>query len=324
MVKILSLGKYLPQKVMYNSDFEKFLDTSDQWITERTGIKKRYFASENEAASDLALPAINEALEKANLKKENIDAIIVTTVTPDYFFPSTGCVILNKLGIKNVPAFDIFAGCTGFIYGLDLAKNMIESGNYKYVMVVSVEVLSKIMDFKDRNTAVLFGDGAAAALLTKSEDQKGIISSAIFGDGENYEDLIMPGGGSVKPATVESVNNRDHFIKMNGKAIFKRAVNYMIYATEKVLEKVGLTKHHIDLYIPHQANKRIIEAISNFFEIDSSKVFITVDKYANISSATIPIALYDALYGNYIKEGDKVLLTAFGAGFTYGASILQF
>ncbi|MCX8059035.1 MAG: ketoacyl-ACP synthase III [Spirochaetes bacterium] len=324
MVKILSIGKYLPEKVMTNEDFEKIMDTSDQWITERTGIKKRYFASEGQAASDLAIPAIEEAVKKGGISLNEIEALIVTTVTPDYFFPSTGCVILKKLGIKDMPAYDILAGCTGFIYGLDIAKNMIQSGNYKAVMVVSVEVLSKIMDFKDRNTAVLFGDGATATILIKSDDNDGIISSVILADGENYEDLIMPAGGSVKPASYETIENREHFIKMNGKAIFKRAVNYMIIATEKALQKAGLNKSDIDLYIPHQANKRIIEAVANFFEVDVNKVFITVDKYANISSATIPIALYDAIEQKAIKKGDKVLLTAFGAGFTYGASIIKF
>lgn len=324
MVKILSIGKYLPEKIMTNEDFEKILDTSDQWITERTGIKKRYFVKNNESASDLAIPAIEEAIKKANISKNDLDAIVVTTVTPDYLFPSTGCVILKKLGIKNIPAYDILAGCTGFIYGLDIAKNIIETGNYRNVLVVSVEVLSKIMDFTDRNTAVLFGDGATATIFTKSEKDEGILSSVIFGDGENFEDLIMPAGGSVNPATIETVNNRDHFIKMNGKAIFKRAVNYMIYSTEKVLEKANLTKNDIDLYIPHQANKRIIEAVANFFEVDVSKVYITVDKYANISSVTIPIALYDAIEEGIVKSGSKVLLTAFGAGFTYGAAIVKF
>lgn len=322
-VKITGLGMNLPKKMLDNKYFESILDTSDQWITERTGIKVRYFSSEEEAASDLAYPACLEAIEKANIDKNSIELIIVTTVTPDYFFPTTACVLQDKLGIKPTAAFDLLAGCTGFIYGAEIARNFIETKRYKTVMVVSVEELSKILDLQDRNTAVLFGDGAAAAIFQEVEGEKGIISSYISADGSKHQNLIMPAGGSKNPATIETINNRMHYIKMDGRAVFRDAVSMMISATKEALKRANLTKEDIDLFIPHQANMRIIEAIAKYFEISMDKVYVTVNKYANISAATIPIALYDAQKNGVLKKGMKVLLTAFGAGFTFGAMIIE-
>ncbi len=322
-VKITGLGMHLPEKMLDNHYFESVLDTSDQWITERTGIKVRYFSSKDEAASDLAYPACLEAIEKANIDKNQIDLIIVTTVTPDYFFPTTSCILQDKLGLKPTPAFDLLAGCTGFIYGAEIARNFIETGRYKTILVVSVEELSKILDLQDRNTAVLFGDGAAAAIFQHVEGENGIISSYISADGSKHQNLIMPAGGSKNPATSETINERLHYIKMDGKAVFRDAVSMMIKATKAALEKANLNKEDIDLYIPHQANIRIIETIAKYFEISKDKVYITVDKYANISAATIPIALYDAEKNGRLKKGMKVLLTAFGAGFTFGAIIIE-
>lgn len=322
-VKITGLGIHLPEKMLDNHYFESTLDTSDQWITERTGIKIRYFSAKDEAASDLAFPACIEAIEKAKINKNDIELIIVATVTPDYLFPTTACVLQDKLGIKPTGAFDLLAGCTGFIYGAEIARNFIETGRYKTILVVAVEELSKILDLSDRNTAVLFGDGAAAAIFQYSDEDNGILSSYISADGSKHENLIMPAGGSKNPASLETINEKLHYIKMDGRAVFRDAVSMMIKATDEALKRANLKKEDIDLFIPHQANIRIIEAIAKYFEIDKDKVYITVDKYANISAATIPIALYDAQKNGKIKKGMKVLLTAFGAGFTFGAMILE-
>ncbi len=322
-IKITGLGIHLPEKMLDNHYFESILDTSDQWITERTGIKVRYFSSQNESASDIAYPACLEAIENAKINKDDIDLIIVTTVTPDYFFPTTACILQDKLKLKPTPAFDLLAGCTGFIYGAEIARNFIETKRYKTILVVSVETLSKILDIEDRNTAVLFGDGAAAAIFQEVEEDCGIISSYISADGSKHQNLIMPAGGSKNPASIETVSQKMHYIKMDGKAVFRDAVSMMINATKIALEKANLEKEDIDLFIPHQANIRIIEAIAKYFEIDKEKVYITVDKYANISAATIPIALYDAKKNGKLKKGMKVLLTAFGAGFTFGAMIIE-
>ncbi len=322
-VKIKGLGIHLPKTMIDNHYFETRLDTSDQWITERTGIKIRYFSSKDEAASDLAYPASLEAIEKAEIDKNDIDLIIVTTVTPDYLFPTTACVLQDKLGIKNTPSFDLLAGCTGFLYGAEIARNFIETKRYKTILVVSVEELSKILDLEDRNTAVLFGDGAAAAIFQDVEGENGILSSFISADGSKHKNLIMPAGGSKHPASIETINQRMHYIKMDGRAVFRDAVSMMIKSTQEALAKANLKKEDIDLFIPHQANVRIIEAIAKYFEIEMGKVHITVDKYANISAATIPIALYDALKSGKLKKGMKVLLTAFGAGFTFGAMVIE-
>jgi 3-oxoacyl-[acyl-carrier-protein] synthase-3 len=322
-VKITGLGMHLPEKMLDNKYFESILDTSDQWITERTGIKIRYFSSQDEAASDLAYPACLEAIEKAKISKDDIELIIVATVTPDYLFPTTACVLQDKLGIKPTAAFDLLAGCTGFIYGAEIARNFIETKRYKTILVVAVEELSKILDINDRNTAVLFGDGAAAAIFQYVENEKGILSSYISADGSKHQNLIMPAGGSKNPTSTETIKERLHYIKMDGRAVFRDAVSMMIKATKEALERANLKKEDIDLFIPHQANIRIIEAIAKYFEIDKEKVYITVDKYANISAATIPIALYDAEKNGKIKKGMKVLLTAFGAGFTFGAMVLE-
>lgn len=323
-VKITGVGKSLPEKVVHNKEFESYLETSDEWITTRTGIKTRHIAEKEVSASDLALSACEEAIQNAKLKKEKIDGIIVSTVTPDYLFPTTACMLQQKLGLRDVFAFDFLAGCTGFIYGLEIANNFIMSGKYKNILVVSVEILSRITDFEDRNTAVLFGDGAGAVVVSEVKQDEGILSTFLAASGKQWNKLIMPAGGSVKPASSESVKNKEHYIKMDGRAVFKEAVNTMITSIKNVLESSKLKKDDIDLYIPHQANKRIIDAIANFFEIDNSKVYVTVDKYANISSATIPVAIYDAIKDGKIKKGSKVVLTAFGAGFTWGAVLIQF
>jgi 3-oxoacyl-[acyl-carrier-protein] synthase-3 len=323
-VQITGIGMNLPSKFMTNSDFEKILDTSDQWITERTGIKIRYFSDKDQAASDLAYPACLEAIEKAKISKDSIDLILVATVTPDYLFPTTACILQNKLGLPPTPAFDLLAGCTGFIYAAEIARNFLETKRYKTILVVAVEELTKILDLQDRNTAVLFGDGAAAAIFQYIEDDTGILSSYISADGSKHQNLILPAGGSKNPTSIESINNKMHYIKMDGKAVFRDAVSMMISSTKEALTRANLNKEDIDLFIPHQANIRIIQTITKYFEIEQSKVHITVDKYANISSATIPIALYDAMACGKIKSGTKVLLTAFGAGFTYGAMVIRF
>ncbi len=320
---IKGIGKNLPKRKIENKYFESFLETSDKWITERTGMKVRYHV-DGESASELSLPACKEAIKDANLTNQDIDCIIVTTVTPDYMFPTTACMLQEKLDMPHTPAFDMMAGCTGFIYGCEVAQGLISTGQYNNILVVAVEVLSSILNMEDRNTAVLFGDGASAVVLSKDNSSKGILSSFLSANGKGKDNLILPASGSVNPISKELIDKKENLIKMNGRAVFKDAVRMMIKATENALDRANLKKEDIDLFIPHQANKRIIEAIANFFEIDTAKVYVGVDKYGNTSSSTIPLSLYDCINDGTIKEGNKVLLTAFGAGYTYGAIVLQF
>ncbi len=322
-VKILGTGSYFPKKVLTNKDLESIVDTSDEWITTRTGIKERHIAAKNETTSDLAYQASLEALKSANIKPEEIDLILLATATPDMFFPSTACLLQNKLGIKESPAFDLSAACTGFIYGLSIAKAYIESGMYKNILLVGVETLSKFTDWTDRNTCVLFGDGAGAMILSASEKNDDMLSVFLGADGSYHDLLFMPGGGSACPATVESVNEKKHTIKMAGKEVFKVAVTKMGLAAEKALELAGKKPEDITLFIPHQANMRIIEAVAKKLDVSMGKVFVNIHKTGNISAATTITALDEALKTGALKTGDLVELVAFGGGFTWGAAVLR-
>ncbi|MCL2335220.1 MAG: ketoacyl-ACP synthase III [Endomicrobia bacterium] len=322
-VKILGTGSYFPKKVLTNADLEKMVETSDEWITTRTGIRERHIAQNDEAASDLALKASEEALKAANLTADKIDLILVATITPDMFFPSTACMLQVKLGANNAAAFDLAAACSGFIYGIATAKGFIESGIYKNILLVGTETLSKITDWKDRNTCVLFGDGAGAMVLSASETNDDVLSVYLGADGSYADLLYMRGGGSLCPTTAESVAAGMHTIRMEGKEVFKAAVPKMALAAQKALELAGKKVSDVKLYIPHQANMRIIEAVAKKIDISMDSVFVNIHKTGNISSATTITALDEAIKSGRIQKGDLVELVAFGGGFTWGAAVIR-
>ena len=321
---ILGTGSYTPDKIITNDDMSKIVDTSDEWIATRTGIRQRRFAADDETTSDMAIQAANKAIFSAGIEKNSIDCIIFATMTPDMPFPSSACLLQDKMGLPNVTAFDIQAACSGFIYALNLANTMILSKQYKTILIIGAEKLSSILDFKDRTTCVLFGDGASAAIVSKSDDSGvGILHTDTGADGGTPELLHQPAGGSAIPPCIDSINNRLHFLKMNGKEIFKKAVRVMGQSCVKSLEACNLTAADIDLVIPHQANMRIIESLAKRLEIPLDKFHNNLDLYGNTSAASIGIALDEAIKANRIKKGDRILLVAFGAGLTWGSQIIQ-
>ncbi len=319
---ILGLGKYLPEKVLTNQYFEKIVDTTDEWITTRTGIKERRIAREDEATSDMATEAAKRALAQANLKAEDIDLIIVATITPDMFFPATACLVQQKIGARTVPSFDISVACSGFIYGIAIANQFISSGTYKHALVVAAEKLSSITDWSDRSTCVLFGDGAGAAVLG-SVDEGGILSVYLGADGKQGDLIKLPGGGSRIPATKKSVEDKLHFIKMNGAELFKHAVRIMADAALKATQPIGLKAEDISLVIPHQANVRILNAAAKRMGLSEDKIYLNLDRYGNMSAASSAVALVEAVESGRIKKGDKILLDAFGGGLTWGAIVIE-
>jgi len=320
--KIIGTASYLPSKVLTNFDLEKTVDTTDEWIRVRTGIRERRIASEIEASSDLGLEAAKSALGEAKVDPRELDLIIVTTVTPDMTFPSTACIIQDKLGAINAAAMDIAAACTGFIYGLSTAHCFITAGQYSKVLVVATETLSKITDWEDRSTCVLLGDGAAAAVLDYS-DRESAFHFVLGATGSEGELLYLPGGGSRNPATHKTVNDKLHFLKMKGNELFKLAVRLLVDAGQKVMKKAKVAPKDIDLFIPHQANIRIIEACSKRLHIPREKVYVNIDRCGNTSAASIPIALDEAVREGRIKPGDLLLLDAFGGGLTWGACLFR-
>jgi 3-oxoacyl-[acyl-carrier-protein] synthase-3 len=321
--RIVSTGSYVPEKVLANSDLEKMIETSDEWIIERTGIKERRIADESQAASDLAYEAAKKALKGADLNPEDLNLIIVTTVTGDMPFPSTACILQDKLGAKKATAFDINAACSGFLYGLYVADSFIKSGIHKRILVVGTEVLSKITDWDDRTTCILFGDGAGAAIIEPTEEDRGVISMHIHSDGSMWDLLHMPGGGSRNPASKDSIEKRLHFIKMKGNEIFKVAVRKLEDLAVKILKENKLEPSQISLLIPHQANLRIIQAIAERLGIPMEKVYINIDRYGNTSAASIPIALDEAVRAGKVKDGDYILLEAFGGGLTWASALIK-
>ena len=322
-VGIIGTGSCLPDRIMTNHELEGIVDTTDLWIRSRTGICERRVSDEKTAASDIATAASLRALENANLKPEEIDLIIVATVTPDMMFPSTACIVQKNIGAINASAFDLEAACSGFLYGLTVAENFIKTGYYKNVLVIGAETLTKIADYSDRNTCVLFGDGAGAAVVSELPEGYGILSSYIGADGRGGNLLLQPAGGSRIPASKESVRNRLHYIRMDGSEVFKFAVKIMCEAAEKALKNCGLRKEDIDYLIPHQANIRIIEASLRRLKISGEKVYINLDKYGNMSSASVAIALDEASRKGLLKDGDIVVLVAFGGGLTWGSAVLK-
>jgi 3-oxoacyl-[acyl-carrier-protein] synthase-3 len=322
-VKILGTGSYFPEKILTNYDLEKMVDTNDEWIVTRTGIHERHIIAPGQASSDLALGASNEAIKSAGIKPEDIDLILVATVTPDMLFPSTACFLQTKLGLKDMPAFDMLAACSGFIYGMATAKAYIESGMYKTVLLVGADCLSCITDWTDRNTCVLFGDGAGAVILQASEDSNSILSVNLGADGSYAACLNLPGGGSAKPTTHQTIDDKQHTMHMEGREVFKNAVPKMVQAASAAISKAGISLQDIKLFIPHQANMRIIQAVAKKLDIPMEKVFVNIHKTGNISSATTITALDEAIKTGKLNSGDKVVLVAFGGGFTWGACVIE-
>lgn len=321
---IRGLGYYVPEKILTNFDLEKMVETNDEWIRTRTGISERRIAAKGQAASDLGVEAAKKALENAGLSPSDIDLIIVGTTTPDMFFPSTGCNIQHKLG-ANCGAFDLAAACSGFTYALSTADAFIRSGIYNTVLVVGTEVLSSFVDWKDRTTCVLFGDGAGAAVLCASEDEaeKGIIANYLGSDGSQGDILQIPGGGSANPPTQETLEQGLHYLKMQGADVFKVAVRTMEHSVHKVLEFGGKSLDDVDCVIPHQANIRILNAVGQRLGLPEEKIFVNVEKYGNMSSAAIIVALAEAVESGRVKKGDLVVLVAFGGGLTWASTLIQ-
>jgi 3-oxoacyl-[acyl-carrier-protein] synthase-3 len=318
--RIAGTGSYLPEKVVTNHDLEQMMDTSDEWIRERTGIKRRHLAGDGEKTSDLALAAARNALEMAGISADDIDLIIIATTTPDKVFPGTACIVQRRLGIGGCGAFDVQAACSGFVYGLDLGDRYIRTGAARNVLVIGAETLSRLTNWEDRTTAVLFGDGAGAVVLQEC-DAPGIISTHIHADGQ-YEDLLqVPQGVS---SGYDVTRAGDAFIQMNGNAVFRRAVATLDSIARETLDRNNIDKHDLDWFVPHQANMRIITAAAKKLDMPMERVIVTVDEHANTSAASIPLALDVAVRDGRIKRGELLLFEAFGAGFTWGSALLRF
>jgi len=320
---IISTGSAVPEKVLTNHDLEKMVDTTDEWIRTRTGIQKRHIAAENQFTSDLATEAAKKAMGKANVLPEELDYIIVATVTPDVGFPSTACFVQEKLNAVNAAAMDISAACTGFIYALELADTLIAANKAKTILVIGAETLSKVTDYTDRATCVLFGDGAGAAIIKPAQNSRGILGTYTKSNGHLHYLLHIPGLGVKNLPTHESIDQRLHYIKMAGREVFKYAVTAMGDAAVKILNETGLNSDTIDLLITHQANLRIIDATAKRLNIPADRVFVNVNNYGNTSAASIPIALDEAIINGKLKEGSTVVLVAFGAGFTWGSAAIK-
>lgn len=319
---ITGMGIYLPSRVLTNSDLEKMVDTTDEWIRTRTGVRERRIAGKGESASDLGSHAALAAIQDAKLAPRDIDLIIVATITPDSFFPSTACMIQNRIGAE-CPAFDLAAACSGFPYALAVAEGFIRSEIYQNVLVIGAEVLSGFIDWKDRATCVLFGDGAGAAVVSEVEDGHGIKATYLGADGSQGDLLKIPGGGSRIPPSEQSVKEGQHYLKMQGSEIFKLAVRRMEEAVEEVLKRGGLSAKDVDCLIPHQANLRILQAVADRVGIPIEKVFVNVEKYGNMSSASTIVALYEAVKEGKIKKGSNVVLVAFGGGITWASCLIK-
>lgn len=324
-VTIIGTGSYAPSNIVTNDDMAKIVDTSDEWIRSRSGIGARHFAATGETTSDMACIAGKRAIDAAGIDRSEIDLVIIATMTPDMPFPSTACLVQSKLGLPNVTTFDMQAACSGFVYGLSVANSMLLSGNFKNALVIGAEKMSGILDFEDRTTCVLFGDGAGAAVLsvTQTADKVGILGALGGADGSDPSLLQQPGGGSAMPATNESIAGRQHFLKMNGKEIFKSAVRVMGQASTDIIEQMGYSPDDLNLVIPHQANMRIIESLAKRLAIPMEKFHNNLDRYGNTSAASVPIALDEAYRAGRIQSGDLVLLVAFGAGLTWASTLIR-
>ena len=322
-IRIRSTGVYLPDRVLTNADLEKMVDTSDEWITTRTGIKERRMASKEQATSDLAVNAARMALERGGLKAEDVDLILVATNTPDTIFPATACWVQKKLGIKETPAFDLEAGCTGLLYAMIVAEGLILSGTARRILLIGVDILTKITNWEDRGTCVLFGDGAGAFILEESDDESGLISHFWGADGSLAELLILPGGGTLYPASEDTVKNKLHYLSMKGNEVFKHAVKRMGEAALEALKQAGIEKEQVDYLIPHQANLRIIDATGERLNLPKEKIVANIHKYGNMSVATIPVALHELAEAGKLQKGQIIVMVAFGAGFTWASAVYR-
>lgn len=322
-VGIKGIGYYVPENIVTNFDLEKMVETSDEWIRTRTGIEERRFISPDEATSDLAAKAALKAIEAAKINKNEIDLIIVATATPDYLTQPTACLVQKKIDLTGIPCFDIGAACTGFIYALSVANSMVKSKEYKNILVIGAEALSRISDMQDRNTCILFGDGAAAAIVGEVEAGYGILGSSVGAEGEDDMILKVPAGGSKKPNTEETIEKRQNFLKMNGQEVFKFAVKVLPKVTLEALKNANIDVNELNMVFPHQANMRIIDSAAKRMGLPLEKFYVNLNKYGNTSAASIGIALGEALEQGLIKKGDKIALTGFGGGLTYGSIIMK-
>jgi len=322
-VGIVGTGSYVPEEVTTNVDLEKIVDTNDEWIISRTGIRERRFAPKDTPVSELCYIAALRALEDANVTPEDVDLVIVATITPDYAFPATACLVANRLGAKKAAAFDLEAGCTGFIYGVATASQFIATGMYKTALVIGGETMSKILNWEDRSTCILFGDGAGAAVLQAVEEGSGFLGFELGSDGSGGPLLSQPAGGSMHPTSLETVQNKLHTVHMAGNEVYKFAVRIMGEVAVKVLEKVGLTQEDVDILIPHQANIRIVDAAVKRLGISPDKVIVNLDKYGNMSAASIPVALDEAAKDGRLAQGNTIVMVGFGTGLTWGACVLR-
>lgn len=320
--KISAVGHYVPDYVLTNKELETMVETNDEWIRTRTGISERRLLKDPEKASAfMAAEAAKEILEQRNISADEVDAIIVATVTPDYMFPATACLAQTMIGAHNAFAYDLAAACSGFLYALTTGTTMIESGRYKKVLVIGSDKMSSIVDFTDRTTCILFGDAAAGVLLEPSDDENGVIDHIMQSSAEGAKALIQAGGGSINPATHETVEKKMHYIRQDGRPVFKRATEGMADVSEAIMKKNNLSADDIDWLVPHQANLRIIDATARRMDLDKSKVMINIEKYGNTTAATIPLCLYD--WKDKLNKGDNLVLVAFGGGYTWGASYVK-
>lgn len=320
---ITGIGSFLPKKVLTNDDLTKMLDTTDEWITKRTGIKERRIVENGTTASDLAIEASLRALDDANVLPSEVDLIVAATITPDCLVPSTACFLQDKIGASNAGAFDILAACAGFVYALSIAKSFVASGAMKTVLVVGTECLSKITDYTDRSTCILFGDGAGAVVVQRGNGRREIITTHLGSDGSQAELLMLPAGGSKLPTSHETIESRSHYIRLKGKELFKVAINNMVDVITKTVAENNMKIEDIDLIIPHQSNIRIIEAAMERLKLPRKKAYINIDRFGNTSSASIPIAIDEIDKGGMLNPGDSVLLVAFGGGLTWSSSIIK-
>lgn len=320
---IAGWGMDLPQRVLTNQDLERMVDTSDEWIRTRTGISERRLVAEGEATSSMAIRAARQALERANLPPFSVDLIIVATSTPDYAFPATACLVQDAIGAIHAAAFDMEAACSGFIYALSVGTNLVRSGEYQNVLVIAADTLSRITNWQDRNTCILFGDGAGAVVLRATTRRRGLLACTLGAYGAGYELIIQPAGGSARPATAETVATGQHFVHMRGNEVFRFAVRTMGQAVQEVLEKAALRAADVALFVPHQANLRIIEALMERLGLPRERVWINIERYGNMSAATVPVSICEAAEAGRLHDGDRVVAVAFGSGLTWGAAVIE-
>ncbi|MDP6636433.1 MAG: beta-ketoacyl-ACP synthase III [Phycisphaerae bacterium] len=321
---IAGLGSAVPEKVLSNADLEQMLDTNDEWITQRTGIKERRIVSDGQSTVTLAVEAATEALNQAGMSADELDLIICATITPEMPLPTTACVIQSELGVKGIPAFDVAAACSGYIYALTVGSQFINTGTYKRVLVIGVDILSSITDYEDRGSCILFGDGAGAAVLTASDDdEKGVIHTVLHAEGSGWDYIHIPAGGTRVRGTAETIANRDHFIKMRGRDVYKFAVEKMQWLLGDCLEKCNLSPDDVDMVIPHQVNLRVISSAAKKFNFPMDKVFVNIDKYGNTSAGSVPLAMSEAWRQGCIGPGSTIILVAFGAGLTWAGAVIK-